>query len=401
MKEDGKLRITQCSVSSNAELFEVSRRVKAMGGGDITCQSGIGSPTENWSDVIDSVLTEMQAIPYIEASIVDSEVKLTVDQDTEESTLSTLASNIRRGLPPGFSLETDRVTVLKTIDELAEEGQDAVLEITRSRDGNLDLYGVVSNISAQDSLTSIATAKFGSDNIQISAIPAEGLPIDWDRRALAALEGLSKLEEGRVVIGVTQISIEGIAGESAIKNEVISAIKNGEEDIPVVDAIEVVNKTGGNATASVNATDTEVNDIKTATPSTELENPTESIQADAEECNNSLSVSLKNQPVSFKPGSTELTDESIITIAQLVDIMHQCNDYAFEIAGYTDSQGSEDGNSRLSQARAEAVLAALETQGEDIGELTAKGYGEADPIADNDTEEGRALNRRIEIRIKE
>lgn len=69
------------------------------------------------------------------------------------------------------------------------------------------------------------------------------------------------------------------------------------------------------------------------------------------------------------------------------------------IAGYTDSTGSEAGNRRLSQLRAEAVMEALVNSRVSRSRLTAVGYGPDDPVADNDTGEGRAKNRRIEFRL--
>ena len=66
-----------------------------------------------------------------------------------------------------------------------------------------------------------------------------------------------------------------------------------------------------------------------------------------------------------------------------------------EIGGHTDSEGSESGNQRLSQERAEAVLAALRERDLPLPEVTARGYGESAPVADNATAEGRAQNRRI------
>ena len=68
-----------------------------------------------------------------------------------------------------------------------------------------------------------------------------------------------------------------------------------------------------------------------------------------------------------------------------------------EIQGHTDSQGSDGGNLSLSQARAEAVLLALQGRQVDVSGMTAKGYGETQPIADNGTEDGREANRRIDF----
>ena len=73
--------------------------------------------------------------------------------------------------------------------------------------------------------------------------------------------------------------------------------------------------------------------------------------------------------------------------------------YEIEVAGYTDSTGDANGNLVLSQKRAEAVRDALVKDGAPADMLTAKGYGAANPVAGNDTDEGRFRNRRIEYHI--
>lgn len=73
----------------------------------------------------------------------------------------------------------------------------------------------------------------------------------------------------------------------------------------------------------------------------------------------------------------------------------------FEVAGHTDSMGSDAYNQRLSQRRSGSVRAYLVEQGVDANRMTAIGYGENQPVADNATAEGRAQNRRVELRITE
>jgi OOP family OmpA-OmpF porin len=72
-----------------------------------------------------------------------------------------------------------------------------------------------------------------------------------------------------------------------------------------------------------------------------------------------------------------------------------------EVAGYTDSEGSSAYNLRLSTSRAQAVVDYLAQRGVDPARLTAVGRGEADPLGDNGTADGRARNRRIEIRSRD
>jgi OOP family OmpA-OmpF porin len=70
-----------------------------------------------------------------------------------------------------------------------------------------------------------------------------------------------------------------------------------------------------------------------------------------------------------------------------------------EVAGYTDSTGDPAANLKLSQDRADAVRTRLLAAGVAGGSILAKGYGSADPVASNDTPEGRFRNRRIEYRV--
>ena len=72
---------------------------------------------------------------------------------------------------------------------------------------------------------------------------------------------------------------------------------------------------------------------------------------------------------------------------------------AIKLGGYTDNKGPADFNMKLSQGRADNVMVELVKLGIDAGRLKAEGYGEQYPVASNDTEEGRAQNRRIDIRV--
>ena len=69
------------------------------------------------------------------------------------------------------------------------------------------------------------------------------------------------------------------------------------------------------------------------------------------------------------------------------------------MAGHTDSQGSEDNNQGLSDRRAKTVYDFLIMYGVEESRLSFRGYGESQPIADNTTADGRATNRRVELRV--
>jgi OOP family OmpA-OmpF porin len=117
--------------------------------------------------------------------------------------------------------------------------------------------------------------------------------------------------------------------------------------------------------------------------------------APAAPCVQAASGIVARSSIQFAPGSSELAPESAAVIDDIAAALGGCPDVALEIGGHTDSEGSESGNERLSQRRAEAVLAALRQRGLALPEATARGYGESQPVADNGTAEGRAENRRI------
>ncbi|MGL4279314.1 MAG: OmpA family protein, partial [Albidovulum sp.] len=118
-----------------------------------------------------------------------------------------------------------------------------------------------------------------------------------------------------------------------------------------------------------------------------------------QECVVALNAIIARKKITFAPGSAEIEADARVTMEALAEEMRRCPDIAMEIAGHTDSQGREETNLALSQARAEAVLLGLQGRRVLVGALTAKGYGEARPIADNQTEEGREANRRIEFTL--
>ncbi len=101
----------------------------------------------------------------------------------------------------------------------------------------------------------------------------------------------------------------------------------------------------------------------------------------------------------FPFNQSEIEDESVIELEKLVLFLNQNPQVKVEISGHTDSIGSEEYNRILSQRRAEAVVLFLIHQGISAERLISKGYGSTEPVAENDTETGRALNRRTEMQI--
>ena len=118
-------------------------------------------------------------------------------------------------------------------------------------------------------------------------------------------------------------------------------------------------------------------------------------------CQNSLSAQLNGEHIEFDSSQATIVKTSEPLLNALAAVASRCTTGHIEIDGHTDSHGSDDFNLALSKARAEAVVAYLVKAGVDSGRLSAVGFGASRPIAPNDTEVGRALNRRIEILVKE
>jgi len=101
--------------------------------------------------------------------------------------------------------------------------------------------------------------------------------------------------------------------------------------------------------------------------------------------------------IHFDTGKSTIRDESRPMIEQIVKLLNDNADLKLSIEGHTDNVGDAKSNKSLSQQRAMSVLDAITNAGVDGKRLSAVGFGQDKPVADNRTEEGRAKNRRVEL----
>ena len=101
----------------------------------------------------------------------------------------------------------------------------------------------------------------------------------------------------------------------------------------------------------------------------------------------------------FETGKATLQTGSLGLLNDLIEIMKLKPEMRIEIAGHTDSDGDDASNLTLSKDRAAAVKNYLVSKGINASRITSVGFGESRPVADNTTPQGRAMNRRTEIRI--
>lgn len=101
--------------------------------------------------------------------------------------------------------------------------------------------------------------------------------------------------------------------------------------------------------------------------------------------------------VNFDNDQATLRQDSFTVLDQAAASLKEWGDVKVEVAGHTDSRSGDDYNLKLSQRRADAVRSYLISKGVAADRLSAKGYGESKPVADNETEVGRFKNRRVEL----
>jgi len=165
------------------------------------------------------------------------------------------------------------------------------------------------------------------------------------------------------------------------KNQAISTAKAVKSE-----AENIYKQTISMADAAIKASLEELN-MSPKTDSPKIESNTES-EGEGEDsgAKSDIDTLLKDKHITFKKGSISLTEQGQETVIELADILKKYPDINVEIAGYTDSDGSKTLNQQLSQSRVDTIRELLvTTQGIMPDRLVAKGYGEDQPIAPNDS----------------
>ncbi|MEL6745846.1 MAG: OmpA family protein, partial [Pseudomonadota bacterium] len=116
-------------------------------------------------------------------------------------------------------------------------------------------------------------------------------------------------------------------------------------------------------------------------------------------CNVDFAALFAGDKILFDTNRAVIKSESFPLLDRLGEGLATCSGTRIEVGGHTDSQGAASYNQQLSEARARSVVEYYAGKGIDTANLSAKGYGETLPIADNASRVGRAQNRRIEFKI--
>lgn len=181
------------------------------------------------------------------------------------------------------------------------------------------------------------------------------------------------------LINLASDRVESMVESDSITGEYLIVLTQGAE------YALYVNKRGY-LFRSLNFNYSEIKDFAPIVLDIELEKATEG----------SVSV-LKN--IFFKTNEYQLEDKSETELLKMIRFLNANPAIRIEISGHTDNVGAAAYNDQLSEKRAQAVVDFLSAHGVDSRRLVARGYGQSKPVASNDTEEGRQLNRRIEFKV--
>ena len=357
-----------CSADTGMARLRILQAAEAAGmteGGD--CEIGIGVPSPQWADAVETGLAALTALGQGSITFSDADVTLIAAEGTAQSVYDRVVGELDADLPDVFSLHS----VLPETPEGGEPEGPPNFTATRSPEGLVQLRGRLPNDRFEEAVLAYANALFGSDNTYLATRVDEALPEGWPLRVLAGLEGLSHLNNGSLTVEPNTVVLRGASGSQTAVRDLTRLLSD---------------KLG------------EAEDFQIDVRYDELFDPEVNIP-EPEECVARISGILEDQKITFDPGSIEINEAAGRVLDRIAEVLPECSHVRMEIGGHTDSQGREEMNLSLSQARADAVLNGLLARQVLISNLSAQGYGETQPIAENDSEEGRETNRRIEFRL--
>ncbi len=371
--EDGVARFDACTAHSETGRADILTAARAAGvRGEIHCPVALGAPTKDWNLAVMAAIRAVREFGGGSVTFSDADITLVAPDTIAPPVFDKVTGELEAALPEVFSLHAILPEPV-LVDRAAAGNDPAVAEFvaTMSPEGLVQLRGRLRDEVERDVAESFARARFGIDRVYVATRLDAELPQGWLVRVLAGIESLSLLENGSVVVQGNVVDIQGVTGNPDARFEIARLMSE---------------KLGEAENFRIDVTYDEALDPQAALPS-------------PQECVDRINAVLAERKVTFAAGSAEIDPQAEATIDRIAEIMQECQDVAMEIGGYTDSQGREEMNLSLSQARAQAVLNALLARRVLTTNLVAHGYGEENPVADNDTEAGREANRRIEFRL--
>ncbi|VAV91393.1 OmpA domain protein [hydrothermal vent metagenome] len=365
--ENDVARFDACSADTEKARDEILKAAGKAGlQGNADCTIGLGVPSQQWGQAAALAIEALNELGDGSITISDADISLVTAPGVSEEAFDTVIGRLDGALPAVFSLHAVLTPPVDNNTPVIPE-----FVVTLSPEGLVQIRGRVNSDLTRTTVDSFARARFTSDQVYISTRVTEDLPDSWPLRILTGLEALSYLSNGVVTVTPDRLDITGTTDNKEVGAKVSSFLTEKLEDA---------------SQFSIN-----VSYQKALDPMANI--PT------SDECEAMIAKILAGRKILFEPGSSTIDATAAPIMDDIAEILKQCGEIKMEIGGHTDSQGREVMNQQLSQARAFAVLDELRKRRVLTSGITAIGYGEDKPIADNDTEAGREANRRIEFKL--
>jgi OmpA-OmpF porin, OOP family len=264
-----------------------------------------------------------------------------------------------KNLPDGFSVAANEIQAPPYIFQAYKDPVAVTLTLT----------GYVPDNNVHATIVAAADRKFFSEKVVDNLKASVGAPAGFANAVVPALGALSRLSTGTLVVSDREVKLSGDALYDAAPAQIRAGLT---KDFPQ----------GWQLKADIS--------VKPA-----------AAPVDATVCQQLLSELLAKGKIRFVSGLSTLDPDSAGLLDHLIEITLRCPTVNIEVAGHTDADGPEGFNQALSEKRAEVVTDYLVKAGLPASRFTAVGYGSSQPIASNETDEGKAHNRRIEFVVKE
>jgi OOP family OmpA-OmpF porin len=264
-----------------------------------------------------------------------------------------------KNLPEGFSLAANEIQAPPYIFQAYKDP----VAVT------LTLSGYVPDNKVHAAVATAAAAKFFSEKMVDNLKASVGAPSGFAGAVMPALGALSRLSTGTLVVSDREVKLSGDAFHDTAAVQIGS---NLARDFPP----------GWQLKADIS--------VKPA-----------AAPVDATVCQQLFSELLAKGKIRFESGRAAIDPDSAGLLDRLIETALRCPTANIEIAGHTDADGEDGFNQMLSEKRAQAVAEYLVKAGLPANRFTAVGYGSTKPVGTNDTDEGKAQNRRIDFVVKE
>lgn len=361
-------RFDACAADTDRARARILSAAMAAGvQGRQDCTIGLGAPSPRWAEAAVVMIGALAELGAGSVTLSDVDISLIAADTVPQDLFDRVAGELSHRLPDVFSL---RATLTEAPQERRDQGPPQ-FTATLDDNGAVQLRGRLTDTLQRATVDAFARARFGADAVFTATRLDPDLPTGWTMRVLAALSALAELHEGAVLVQADRVEIRGRSGSDEARAAISGILSE---------------RLGQGAAFRVDVAYDESLDPASALPQ-------------PEECERRARAVLAGGKITFAPGSAQIDPTARRVLGDLADVLRDCGMVRMEIGGHTDSQGRAETNLALSQRRAESVVQALRGLRVPVSNLTARGYGAAEPVADNATEEGREANRRIAIRL--